>query len=126
MLGLVFNLSQFIFLLIVNVLLLKFDTLYGFLVVLMHIKVAELGYLNYTARDIGAMVGYTLEVCEKVGKNEAVLDSTLALLQSYYVIELYLVAKVVNDLLDGLNLFGKADVVFQEGLESYAENFLKS
>ena len=52
MLGLVFNLSQFIFLLIVNVLLLELDALDGFLVMLMHIEVAELGDLYYTAGDV--------------------------------------------------------------------------
>ena len=50
--------------------------------ILVHIKSIVSGDLDNASADVGAMVGYTLEVGEKVGKHEAVLDGTLALLKS--------------------------------------------
>ena len=51
-------------------------------VVLVHIESIVCSDLDNASADVGAMVGYTLEVGEKVGKHEAVLDGTLALLKS--------------------------------------------
>ena len=41
-----------IFLLIVNVFLLELDALYGFLIMLMHVKIAELGNFYYAACNV--------------------------------------------------------------------------
>ena len=77
-----YYLLQLIFLLIVNEFLLELNALAGFLGIFMHIKVAEACRFYNTAGNIGAVVGYTLEVSKKVGENEAVLDGALALLKS--------------------------------------------
>ena len=70
------------------------------LVVLMHLESIVLSDLYYTAANVCTVVGNTLEVGKYIGKNEAVLDGALALLKSDDVIELDLIAKIVNYLLE--------------------------
>ena len=93
-------------------------------VVLMHIECIVLRDLNYTAADVGTVVGNTLEVGKYVGKNEAVLDGALALLESDDVIELDLIAKIVNYLLERLDLGCGIKVVVDKGYVSELEYLL--
>ena len=52
------------------------------------------------------MIRNSLKIVEKVGKDKPVLNGTFAFLQTKDVIELDPVAKIVNDLLQGLNVGG--------------------
>ena len=113
---------KLVLLLIVYVLLLELDALCRFLAVLMHIEITELGDLYNAARDIRAVIGDSLEVGKKVGKNKAVLDRAFALLETNDVIKLYLIAKIVNDLLDGLYLDCGRDIVINERLKGDVKN----
>ena len=74
------------------------------------------GNLDYTAANVGAMVGNTLEVVEKVCENEAVLNRAFALLESDNMIFLNGILKVVNNLLKRLDVGGKVYVVFNKSL----------
>ena len=84
-------------------------------VVLMHIKSVVLSYLYNASANVGAMVGDTLEVGKYIRENEAVLNSALALLESDYVIELDLIAKIVYYLLKGIYLCRRVKIVIRKG-----------
>ena len=84
--------------------------------ILMHIKSIVLGYFDYAGCNVGAMVGNSLEIVKKVGENESVLDTALALLKSQYVVKLDLIAKIVNYLFKRLDLLCKSNVIFNECL----------
>ena len=62
------------------------------------------GDLDEASRDVGAMVGYALEVGEDIRKNEAKLDGTLVLLHSDDMVYSYLILEVVHYLLKRLYL----------------------
>lgn len=91
-------------------------------VVLMHIERVVLRDLDHAAADVGAVVGHTLKVGEKVGEDEAVLDGTLALLKSLDVIELDLITKIVYNLLESVDVAGSVEVVVKERLVGELED----
>ena len=74
--------------------------------------------IHNTTCDIGAMVGYTLKVVEHICKDKAVLNSTLALLQTDDVVKLDLVAQIVNNLLERLDIYCQLNIVVLKGHSS--------
>ena len=96
---------------VLSVLLLEVGGLVLLSVVLMHIECIVLCDLNDTSTDVGAMVGHTLEVGEDIREDKAVLDCALTLLESDDVIELDLIAQIVNHLLERLDLCRSLKIV---------------
>ena len=68
------------------------------------------------------MVGHALAVGEQVVEREAVVERALAGLQAVDVVQLHLVAEVVDELLERLDVVGRGDVVVEEGVDRDLED----
>ena len=68
------------------------------------------------------MVGHALAVGEQVVECEAVVERALAGLQAVDVVQLHLVAEVVDELLERLDAVGRGDVVVEEGVDRDLED----
>ena len=71
-------------------------------------------HLDKAAANVRAVVGYTLKVVEHICKDKAVLDGALAFLQTNDMIKLDLVAKVIYNLLERLDVNSKLNIVVLE------------
>ena len=72
--------------------------------------------LDHRHRHVRAVITHALEGCEQIVEHEALLDRALALLEPFDVAALHLVAELVDQLLQGLDLHGKGQIVFDERL----------
>ena len=66
--------------------------------------------------DIGAVVGHTLAAGDDVVEDQTLVDGADLFLQAVNMVDLHGVAEVVDDLLQGLDLFRQGQVVFGEGI----------
>ena len=66
--------------------------------------------------DVGAVVGHALVVGQQVVEEEAVEQRTVALLEAVDMVELQLVAEIVDQLLQRLYAGGQGEIVADEGM----------
>ena len=89
--------------------------------ILVHIKSVVSGDLNDATCNVRAMVGNSLVVIKKIRENEAVLNGALALLESQDMIELDLIADLVYNLLERLDVCRLGEIVMHKRIRSKTE-----
>ena len=79
--------------------------------------------LDHRNGDVGAVVGDTLVVGEKIVEHKALAERTYALLKSVNMMELHLVAQRVDELLQRLDSLGKLKVLHNKRADGVVQNF---
>ena len=80
--------------------------------------------LKHTSGDIGAVVGYSLEVCEDICENESKLDCALALTETLNVALTEKLLKMVYNLLERLYDDSLIKVIVGEAFESEIKDLI--
>ena len=78
--------------------------------------------LDHRNGDVGAMVGDTLVVGQKIVEDEALAERAQALLQAVNMVELQLVAEVVDQLLERLNAGRQLQIVIDKGTDGRGQD----
>ena len=78
--------------------------------IFMRVEGAEIE-LQHRQSNIGAVVADSLEVREQVVEHEPLRDGALAVLQPLHMVQLHLVAEIVDDVLQRLHLFGFGEII---------------
>ena len=81
-------------------------------------------HIQHAARDVGAVVGYTLKVGQNIRKDKAKLDAAKALLQADGVTQLDLITQIVDQLLQRLDRGSRVEIGMNEGALGDDQDFV--
>ncbi len=78
--------------------------------------------LDHGDGHVGAVIGDTLQVGQQIVEDKAGADGTGALLQALHVMQLHLVAEIVDDLLQRLDLLGAFQILSHKGIRGQMDD----